>query len=140
MQNPNSTFPIAIIALTLIAGLGCRANTDGMATLSVPELASLLEKQPNTVVCDANGEGVRDSYGIIPGAVLLSSASAYDIASELPTARDLPLVFYCSSKMCSAAPSAARRALDAGYSDVYVLPEGIKGWVQAGQPIAKPRG
>jgi rhodanese-related sulfurtransferase len=113
---------------------------EGIATLSVPELTSMLESRPETVICDANGDSVRESYGVIPGARLLTSASAYDIASELPAGKQQPLVFYCSSKMCSAAPSAARRALDAGYTDVYVLPEGIKGWVQAGRPVAKPRG
>jgi rhodanese-related sulfurtransferase len=91
-------------------------------------------------VCDANGDGVRSSYGVIPGAVLLTSSSSYDVASELPQAKDNPLVFYCSSERCSAAPSAARRARDAGYTHVYVLPEGIKGWVQAGKPVTSPTG
>ena len=37
--------------------------------------------------------------------------------------------------MCSAAPEAARKALMAGHTDVYVMPEGITGWADAGRPI-----
>ena len=127
-------------AIAVVAAIGCTADTSGLDTLTVSQLARKLSDSPSTVVCDANGEGVRGSYGIIPGAVLLSSASSYDVVQELPASKDNPLVFYCSSKMCSAAPSAARRASDAGYTQVYILPEGIKGWVQAGQPVAKPTG
>jgi rhodanese-related sulfurtransferase len=32
----------------------------------------------------------------------------------------------------------ARRAVGAGYTDVSVMTEGIKGWNEAGQPTAKP--
>jgi rhodanese-related sulfurtransferase len=34
---------------------------------------------------------------------------------------------------CGASHVAAERAIEAGYSDVAVLPDGIKGWKQAGQ-------
>ena len=35
-----------------------------------------------------------------------------------------------------AAADAARRALAAGYRDVWVLEPGITGWADAGQPVA----
>jgi rhodanese-related sulfurtransferase len=37
-----------------------------------------------------------------------------------------------------ASHEAARRAVDAGYSDVSVMSDGIMGWNQAGKPVAKP--
>ncbi len=129
-----------IASLAVVAVFGCMADTTGIETLSVAELSQKLEQTPSTAVCDANGDGVRESYGIIPGAILLTSSSSYDVAGELPASKDDPLVFYCSSARCSAAPSAARRAKDAGYSDVYVLPEGIKGWVEAGKAVANKKG
>jgi rhodanese-related sulfurtransferase len=130
----------AFAFVAAVVSVGCMGDMDGMETLSVSELGDMLVEQPETVVLDANGDSIRDNYGVIPGATLLSSASSYDTAAELPDSKSNPLVFYCSSKMCSAAPSAARRARDAGYTSVYVLPAGIKGWVQAGRPNAKPRG
>ncbi len=128
-----------IATLAVAAVFGCMADTTGIETLSVAELSQKLSQTPATAVCDANGDGVRESYGIIPGAILLTSSSSYDVAAELPESKENPLVFYCSSPRCSAAPSAARRAKDAGYSDVYVLPEGIKGWVEAGKAVANKK-
>jgi len=32
---------------------------------------------------------------------------------------------------------AARRAVDLGYGDVFIMPSGIMGWVKAGKPIVK---
>jgi rhodanese-related sulfurtransferase len=37
-----------------------------------------------------------------------------------------------------ASHQAARRAVDAGYTDVSVMSDGIKGWIEAGQSVAKP--
>jgi rhodanese-related sulfurtransferase len=32
---------------------------------------------------------------------------------------------------------AARRAVDLGYTDVSIMPQGIDGWVEAGKPVVK---
>jgi rhodanese-related sulfurtransferase len=37
-----------------------------------------------------------------------------------------------------ASHEAARRAVEAGYSDVSVMAEGISGWAAAGKTTAKP--
>lgn len=115
---------------------GCRADTSGLATLTVAELSDLLAKGAGVVPCDANGADVRAKYGVIPGAILLSDHRDYNPASELPAGKKL--VFYCASEMCSAAPTAARKAVAEGFSDVYVLPAGIKGWVKAEKPVQRP--
>jgi rhodanese-related sulfurtransferase len=128
---------IAVAITVMVVGAGCQADTSGLASVSVGELAEL-RSDASVVVCDANGTATRDKFGIIPGAVLLSSSSEYDIAAELPGNKAAKMIFYCSSTMCSAAPKAARRAVEAGYSDVAVLPVGIKGWTEAGQPVDKP--
>ena len=128
---------IVLIAAPLLV-VGCRADTSGLPTVSVSELAGWLAKGAGMVVCDANGSDVRGEYGIIPGARLLSHFKDYDVAAELPTDKSTQLVFYCASEMCSAAPTAARKAVAQGYSDVHVLPAGIKGWVESEQPVERP--
>lgn len=95
------------------------------------------KKLPHTVL-DANGQPTRAKHGVIPGAVLLSSASRYDLR-ELPPNRNEKLVFYCSNERCSASTTAATRALEAGYTDVNVLPVGIAGWKAAGRKTSVPR-
>jgi len=37
-----------------------------------------------------------------------------------------------------ASHGAARRAVEAGYRDVSVMVDGLKGWRAAGQPVVKP--
>ena len=133
------------LALTVPAvALACdgdkehNANADAVKNLTVPELAAL-QKEKKVQVFDANGPETRAKYGVIPGAVLLTSAVKFDPAKELPAKKDSKVVFYCANTMCSASESAAERAVGAGFTDVSVLKAGIKGWKEAGQATALPR-
>jgi len=62
----------------------------------VKDLAKLIA-DPNSHVriYDANPPSVRESEGMIPGARPLTSSDKYNVADELPTARNVKLVFYC---------------------------------------------
>lgn len=115
-----------------------------VATVSVKDLAlrmaeSSLKKEAKPVVAvDANGAETRAKMGVIPGAVLLTSSSKFDV-KELPKDKSAGLVFYCANERCSASKKAASRAVEAGYSDVAVLPAGIAGWVAEGYKTETPR-
>lgn len=100
--------------------------------------AKKADKKPFAVF-DANSKGTRESMGVIPTAVLLPSASSYDLAL-LPADKATPVVFYCANEKCTASHTAAKRAMAAGFGDVAVLSAGIKGWVEAGKAIEKPVG
>jgi rhodanese-related sulfurtransferase len=127
-----------LLALACAFALGCRADTTGLGTLSVGEVNAKLAAGGDLVLCDANSEDTRTKLGVVAGARLLTSYRDYDVAGELPTDRAQPLVFYCHSAFCSAAADAARRAVAAGYEDVSVMPDGIKGWVEARLPVVRP--
>jgi rhodanese-related sulfurtransferase len=103
--------------------------------VNVPQLAEL-QKVKKARVFDANGTETRAKYGVIPGAVLLTSAAKFDAAKELPAEKDAKLVFYCANTQCTASDMAAKRAIEAGFTDVSVLPDGIMGWKNAGQKTA----
>ena len=105
--------------------------------MSVKELAQL-KQQGKATVYDANTADVRQQMGVIPGAKLLISAVKYEPAKELPANKSDKVVFYCYNEQCGASHMAAKRASEAGYTDVAVLPAGIKGWKDAGQPTATP--
>ncbi len=128
------TSTLAAAALLIGVFAGCNADTSGLTTFSVDEVATMMAEKAVTVL-DANNSDTRTKYGVVPGAVLLSSYSGFDTAAELPADKASKLVFYCSSTLCAAAPKAARLAQDAGYTDVAVMPDGIKGWVESGQPV-----
>ncbi len=107
-------------------------------TVTVQGLAELLKRPEKTQLVDVNNAEVRASYGVIPGAYLLSNPEKYAF-TELPQTRATTLVFYCGGPMCQAAPKAATRAVQAGYTNVSVLEVGIKGWRDAGMPVNKPQ-
>ncbi|AKU93251.1 rhodanese-like domain-containing protein [Vulgatibacter incomptus] len=104
--------------------------------MSLEELAAVSGK---ATIFDVNNADVRSKMGVIPGAILLSSASQYDTAKELPADKNAKLVFYCANTRCTASHVAAERALAAGYTDVNVLPAGIMGWKEAGKSVSQPK-
>ena len=103
--------------------------------LTVEELAAA-RKADKATIYDANMPEFRAQNGVIPGAKLLSSMQ-YEPSKELPAAKDNKVVFYCASTHCGASHFAAARAVEAGYTDVAVLPAGLMGWKAAGQPVAQ---
>lgn len=146
------TFLPLVLALL---GLGCGGQEDTAATepaaatlaaeeapaaeaapapireLDVVAAAALFEAGTARPV-DANHQETRDSMGTVPNAVLLTSSGEYAM-TELPA--DGLLVFYCGSTQCTASDNAATRARDAG-REVAVMRPGIRGWVDAGKPVA----
>jgi rhodanese-related sulfurtransferase len=99
--------------------------------VTLSELDKLI-KEEKVSIFDANSDKTRAKYGVIPGAVLLSDIASYPL-DVLPSAKDRKLVFYCANTRCTASHVAAQRALENGYADVSVLPDGIMGWKQAGK-------
>jgi len=106
-------------------------------SISVKDLAAAKQAGKATIY-DANTSETRQQEGVIPGAKLLTSAVKYEPSKELPTDKSGKVVFYCYNEQCGASHMAAKRAAEAGYTDVAVLPAGIKGWKAAGQPTATP--
>lgn len=114
-----------------VAAEAKEAKADALAETAMDDVEAKLASG-DCHVFDANSESTRTAQGVIEGAVLLDSYREYDLAS-LPTAKDAQVVFYCGSTLCTASDKAANRALEAGYSDVSVMREGIKGWKKAGK-------
>ena len=129
------------LAASLVPAAALACDGDGPhqaaapASTTVTELASWTKEKKATPI-DANSPETRTKQGVIPGAVLLTSLQ-YDI-KELPANKDAKLDFYCANEKCGASHQAAQRAMENGWTNVAVLPVGIKGWKSAGQPTSKP--
>jgi rhodanese-related sulfurtransferase len=127
--------PASLVALAVLSSAGCSSHGRPRA-VTVGQLAVMLKSTDPPRLYDANGDRTRSEYGVIPGATLLPNC--HDYATDLlPASKGEHLVFYCASTWCGAAEKAAERALSAGYTTVNVLPEGIKGWTEAGMPTQK---
>lgn len=121
------------------AALACEGHQQASVEpkkVTVAELASLTKDKKATPI-DANSKQTREKDGVIPGAVMLTSSSQYEL-KELPADKASKLVFYCANQKCGASHAAAKRAMENGYTDVAVLPDGIAGWKSAGQATSKP--
>lgn len=109
--------------------------------LTVDDLAARMaaaeKAKTQLALFDVNSAETRAKNGVIPTAVLLTSSKTYDLAL-LPKDKASSVVFYCAGEKCGASKSAAKRAIEAGYTDVSVMPAGIAGWVKAGKAVAKP--
>ena len=101
-------------------------------TVTVDETAEIVAAGTHTIF-DVNSPQ-RYADGHVPGAVNIAKDA---VAGALPTEEDAPVVFYCGSITCQAAPNAAQFAASLGYTDVSVLSAGIAGWEEAGQPTEK---
>lgn len=121
--------------------LGC-PGTEGRQhawrPITIPVLAALLEGTAPVTVVDANTPKTRAQLGTIPGATLVDSPKGYDLAAALPQDKAGLVVFYCANARCTASHKAAERAVEAGWSNVYILPDGIKGWAEAGRKTDRP--
>jgi rhodanese-related sulfurtransferase len=134
---------IAFACVAVLAGCNSRpapsndkaevaASSKATPERSVADVAAALKDQQVTAV-DANNIETRQKYGVVPGAVLLSDHRSYAL-SELPSDKAKPLVFYCGGTQCRASDAAASKAMSAGYANVSVMRDGIRGWADAGQP------
>ena len=127
--------PVAATTNTAEAKPAAKADAKteevALAETSMDDVEANLASGDCTVV-DANSASTREKNGVIEGAVLLDNYRTYDFAS-LPAEKDASVVFYCGSSMCTASDKAANRAMQAGYTNVSVMREGIKGWKKAGK-------
>lgn len=110
-----------------------------ISDITTPELASLLERRPDTVVIDVRTPreihllgGMIDaprSYNIPRGWL------EFRVAERVPE-RDTPIVVYCGINQRS--PLAAHTLMQMGYRNVRNYAEGFFAWRDGGLPVEAP--
>jgi hypothetical protein len=97
MSKP--VWKLVVLAMALcIVPVGLARAADSFKILHVDDLAALMATNATTVwIYDVNPASVRAKEGIVPGARLLPSADGFDVAKDLPPAKDAKLVFYCAN-------------------------------------------
>ena len=85
------------VSLSQVLGRGEEQNLNTFKLIHVGDLKALMAGRGNKVhVYDANIEATRESFGVIPVAVLLASYDSYPL-SVLPSNKHAMLVFYCAN-------------------------------------------
>jgi rhodanese-related sulfurtransferase len=144
-MNTSRLAPLAFVLLPLV---GCAAPSapqpaataeaaEPFGRLSIDDTLAKIDEAKSgklaLLVVDVNGKE-RYAAGHVPGA---KSAPADVTAADLPADKATMLVFYCGSEHCMACHQAAKNAVALGYSRVFIMPDGIKGWEQANKPVEK---
>lgn len=108
-----------------------------LTLIHTPDLEKMMKADKNAVhIYDVNNEKTRQNDGLIPGAKMINSSTAYD-TSILPADKNASLVFYCANTKCMASHEAAKVAIKNGYKNVLVMADGIQGWKKDGKPTEK---
>jgi rhodanese-related sulfurtransferase len=130
---------ITAVALTTFLSFGAPASACFGGTqvkeMHAEAVADALAKKQAVHIYDANSKE-RYDQGHVPTARWVPFNGV--AVSHLPKDKSATLIFYCYNEMCSASTTAAKRALELGFTNVYVMPEGIEGWIESGQATEAP--
>ncbi len=122
-----------IAALLFMLPLAAHSDESKLNSLTTKEVSARL-KQPNFYVFDNNAKE-RFQKSHVAGAKWVDPTELK--AGDLPSDKTATLVFYCGNTHCTACHIGAQAALQLGYKNVYIMPEGIAGWEKAGLPTDK---
>ncbi len=110
-----------------------------LGTVGLGEFRSVVEKK-GAVILDARAPAFY-GQGRVPGALNLSRdnfAKDYErLAPTLDSARDQPIVVYCSGGECRDSSLVASALVSLGFSRVRVFSGGWAAWTGAGLPVER---
>ena len=109
-----------------------KAKKEG-SEISVEETHQLLRKKEPIALLDIR-EKEEIALGYIEGAIFLRQGLLHDKVESLLPDKNAPVVVYCAGGIRSLA--AARLMREKGYTHVFSLVKGIKGWKEAGYEVA----
>lgn len=111
--------------------MACPVASGKTAVINTAALAALVRAKSPVTILDARS-GKFDDGKRIPGAGQLSpQASDEDIAKALPD-KKATIITYCAGVKCPASKALADTLKKHGYENVIEYPEGIAGWIDAG--------
>jgi len=133
-MNTNK-FCIIPFLLVLMAYTACLQAAEAKYKLiTTDELKNLLDTKASMTVIDArNPEEYQEVH--IKGAISLPIKQWDKYVDRLPADKSAKIIFYCNGVKCGKSKKAAIKAIENGYTNVYVYAEGIPVWEEKGMPI-----
>ena len=115
------------------AGAATEATGKG-SVIDTAGLVALLRAKTALTLLDARS-GKYDDGKRIPGARSLNAASTDEEISKTLPVKEALVVTYCAGTKCPASGQLAERLRKAGYKNVIEYPQGIAGWIEAGNAV-----
>lgn len=105
-----------------------------VGAVSVAFLKKQLDEKAPMLIVDSRPKARMYDKGHIPGAVSIPDSSFDSMLSKLPADKATPLYFYCGGLSCKLSSNSADKAIQLGYSQVKVVPDGYPAWEKAYGP------
>lgn len=109
-----------------------------VATITTAELKNRLDQGDKLVILDARSGKGDDGKRIAGARQLAPGADDATVAKLLGDNKDVAIVTYCGGMTCPASGKLAAQLRKLGYQKVIEYPEGIAGWIAAGNPVEGP--
>ena len=126
-------FSLVIGYSNAYADMGGFAHVEGVEKISQSE-AEKRYKNKTAIFIDVNTDEVRTEQGYIPDSIF---ASIEALEQVLPKNKDAFIIFYATNRLSYEPSLAAKEAIDLGYKNVYVMIDGLEGWITSGRPVRK---
>lgn len=128
------TMMLTLLA-TVTAAFSAVKPLEPYTVVTSEEVKAMIDRhEAGLVVIDARSPGEYQEVHI-KGAVNIPWQMLEKDHSLLTMAKNAKLVFYCNGFKCGKSPKAARLAASLGYTNLYVLSEGMPTWEEKGFAI-----
>ena len=146
--KPLGVVAAACLVLALVAGCStCKvcgskcaekmsAKSSQQAEINTEGLKVLIATGAKMTLLDAR-TGKYDDGMRIPNALSLDPAAPAEEAAKVIPSKDALVVTYCSNTKCMASWKLASHLKELGYLQVIEYPQGIEGWMKAGNEVKK---
>lgn len=114
----------------------CLAMSKHMAEINTAALKALINSGVTLTLVDAR-TGKNDDGRRISNALNLSPEAKEEDIQALLKSKDALIVSYCANLKCPASRQLVVRLTALGYTHVLEYPQGIEGWVDAGNPVTQ---
>lgn len=136
MLSHNSAFKAEKLGYTNIRvyaeGFPDWLKNGNLHAVSVAHIKKLMDNKTPMTLIDSRPKARKYDLGHIPGAINLPD-SQFDkmAAAVLPADKSAALFFYCEGLACKLSNDSAAKAIQLGYTNVKVVPEGYPAWEKA---------
>ena len=112
-------------------------SVEGTVKVSAEEVIELAESKPDLVIVDARKPSDYQK-GHLEGAVNLpNTETTPESLAKVVGGKATPVLFYCNGIKCGRSVDASKKALAAGYTNIYWFRGGVEEWQAKGYPLAK---
>ncbi len=136
MLSHNSAFKAEKLGYTSVRvfaeGFPEWIKTGNLHAVSPAHIKKLIDEKMAMTLVDSRPKARKYDLGHIPGAISLPDSQFEKLAAQmLPADKGAALYFYCEGVTCVLSNDSALKAIQLGYRNVKVVPEGYPAWEKA---------